>query len=334
MKALKTIGIIILILIIILVVVYFFLPKQVHIERTIAIKATPEVIFDQVNTLKNWEKWNPWQKIDTAMQITYSGPACGTDAMYEWSSKNPKVGSGKMLITYSKPPDTIKCNMWFMNKRLSHSMFVFTKTDSAVTVIWSMDTKTGRNPIHRFFGLFMEKMVGPDFEKGLKNLKEVAEKIPPAPCYKVEEIKITKQIYIAIKEACTMADIKTMLGKNFGELMEFTQKNGIKTTGAPFAMYFGEPNAQKFEIQAGVPVDKTVPVTGNIKYGEFKEGNAIMVDYTGPYDKVGPVYQALDSYAKAKNKKINGAPWEEYITDPMKEKDSTKWETKIYFPVE
>jgi hypothetical protein len=31
------------------------------------------------------------------------------------------------------------------------------------------------NPLFRWFGLFIEKMIGPDFEKGLANMKKLAE---------------------------------------------------------------------------------------------------------------------------------------------------------------
>jgi hypothetical protein len=33
----------------------------------------------------------------------------------------------------------------------------------------------GGNPVNRWFGLFMDRLVGPDFEAGLGNLKRVAE---------------------------------------------------------------------------------------------------------------------------------------------------------------
>ena len=32
------------------------------------------MVYDQVNTLKNWENWSPWHKIDKGMKLTYSGP--------------------------------------------------------------------------------------------------------------------------------------------------------------------------------------------------------------------------------------------------------------------
>jgi hypothetical protein len=53
--------------------------------------------------------------------------------------------------------------------------FAFQPQDGKTLVTWTM---TGKNNfIAKAFSLFMdcEKMVGPDFEKGLANLKAVAE---------------------------------------------------------------------------------------------------------------------------------------------------------------
>ena len=42
-------------------------------------------------------------------------------------------------------------------------------------ITWVMNGNAGMNPVFRWFGLFMDKMVGPDFDAGLKNLKKLAE---------------------------------------------------------------------------------------------------------------------------------------------------------------
>jgi hypothetical protein len=51
----------------------------------------------------------------------------------------------------------------------------FIEIDSNSTeVTWSMETDLGYNPIARYFGLFFDKMIGDDFEKGLDNLNTIA----------------------------------------------------------------------------------------------------------------------------------------------------------------
>ena len=43
-------------------------------------------------------------------------------------------------------------------------------------VTWSMEADLGFNPISRYFGLFFDSMIGPDFEKGLNNLNNIVKK--------------------------------------------------------------------------------------------------------------------------------------------------------------
>ena len=47
--------------------------------------------------------------------------------------------------------------------------------ESQTSVTWRMNTNMGINPIGKIFGLFMDSVVGADFEDGLKRLRVVAE---------------------------------------------------------------------------------------------------------------------------------------------------------------
>ncbi len=41
--------------------------------------------------------------------------------------------------------------------------------------MWTSGGDLGFNPMHRWFGLFMDKFIGPDFERGLVKLQELSE---------------------------------------------------------------------------------------------------------------------------------------------------------------
>src|SRR5580704_10732119 len=108
MKIFKRILIVLVILIALIVIIGFLLPSKVHMERSMVMKAPAKFAFDQVNTLKNWENWSPWHKIDPKMALTYSGPASGKDAKYAWVSDNSQVGSGSLTISESMPDSLVK----------------------------------------------------------------------------------------------------------------------------------------------------------------------------------------------------------------------------------
>ncbi|HSI89708.1 MAG TPA: hypothetical protein VK927_01265, partial [Adhaeribacter sp.] len=101
MKILKKLGLGFLGLATLLIVVSFFLPGKVHVERSLIIKAGAEPVYQQVNTLKNWEKWSPWHEMDPNMQLSYQGPEAGEGAGYSWVSQ--EVGNGSLTIAASQP---------------------------------------------------------------------------------------------------------------------------------------------------------------------------------------------------------------------------------------
>jgi hypothetical protein len=92
-------------------------------------------------------------------------------AGYEWSG-NRKAGSGTMEIVESVPSNEIKVRLQFTKpfKALNPTSFIFAPAPGGTEVSWVM---TGENKgAAKLFALFvnMDKMVGADFERGLKSL--------------------------------------------------------------------------------------------------------------------------------------------------------------------
>lgn len=64
--------------------------------------------------------------------------------------------------------------------RSTGTLLLVPKGEAVTEVKWTSDGDLGNNPMYRYFGLFMDKMIGKDFEGGLINLKSLAEKNSPA----------------------------------------------------------------------------------------------------------------------------------------------------------
>jgi len=334
MKALKKILLVLGILVLLIIVIGFCLPSKVRVERSVVIKAPANMAFDQVNTLKNWEGWSPWHHIDPKMQLTYSGPASGSGASYTWKSDNKKVGNGILTITASNPDSLVKTDMDFMDHGKGSADFTFTKVPEGTKVTWGMNSDMGMNPIARYFGAMMDKMVGSDFEKGLNNMKEVVEKMPPTSSndIKVEETVTADMHTLTKRITCATTEISKKYGEVFGEIEASMKKNGLNQAGPPFGIYYSY-SPEKVDMAPGIPTDKPGKDDGDILGIEMKAQNAVRVRYVGPYSKMMRVYDALGNYIKEHNKQVTGSPWEVYINNPMTEKDSAKLITEVYFPV-
>jgi hypothetical protein len=151
-------------------------PAEFRIVRSERITAPAPAIFARVNDFHKWEAWSPWEKRDPAMKKIFEGPGAGTGAVYSWAG-NDEVGEGRMTLTESRPGELIRIRLDFLKPFAATNTTEFTfKQEGALTdVTWSMSGRKGF--MSKAFCMFMnmDKMVGADFEKGLAQMKAVAE---------------------------------------------------------------------------------------------------------------------------------------------------------------
>jgi len=147
-----------------------------RVERSLPMQASPARIYEQIADFHRWPSWSPWEDVDPELSRTYSGPESGTGAAYAWSG-NRKAGKGRMQVTDASEPSRVQIELVFEKPLKANNDLVFSieseGTGSRVT--WVM---TGRkNLALRAMGLFtsMEKLIGPDFERGLARLRATTE---------------------------------------------------------------------------------------------------------------------------------------------------------------
>lgn len=148
------------------------------VTRSRTIAATPQRVHGLVNDFHNWRQWSPWEGLDADLRRSYQGPESGVGAHYAWEG-NRKAGAGEMEIIASTP-DAIRIRLQFFKPFKSTSETTFSlapeRAGRTTRVTWLMTgTSTG---VFGFLARFMnvDKMVGPDFEKGLDQLARAAER--------------------------------------------------------------------------------------------------------------------------------------------------------------
>ncbi len=151
-------------------------PSDFRVERSAVVAAPAPVVFAQVNDLHNWDAWSPFAKLDPAAKQTFEGPRAGTGAALAWAG-NKQVGEGRMTITESRPNEIIRFRLDFAKPFAvtNTAEFTFTPRGDQTAVTWSMSGR--QNFMAKAFCMFMsmDKMVGGEFEKGLAQMKSVAE---------------------------------------------------------------------------------------------------------------------------------------------------------------
>lgn len=156
-------------------------PDVFRVERSISIKAVPAAIYPLIADLHKFALWSPYEKIDPQMRRSFSGAAEGAGAVYEWQG-NRQVGQGRITITAAHPPAEVVMRLDMLSPVQAHNEAEFRLRPQGeyTTVSWSM---SGPAPyLSKLMTLFfsMDRMIGSQFEEGLRNLKLRAEQAPAA----------------------------------------------------------------------------------------------------------------------------------------------------------
>ncbi|HVG51239.1 MAG TPA: SRPBCC family protein [Xanthobacteraceae bacterium] len=152
-------------------------PDEFRVTRTVRINATPDRVYPLINDLRGWQSWSPYEKKDPAMKRTFGNVTAGKGASYEWDGDS-NVGKGRMEIAETVPPSKVVIDLHFMKpfEGRSTAEFLISQNGPPTDVTWTMHGPA--QFITKIMCVFfdMDKMIGPDFEVGLANLKTIAEK--------------------------------------------------------------------------------------------------------------------------------------------------------------
>lgn len=172
---LKTIGFVALAGIATVLVYAATRPDSFRVARSATVQAPPAKLHALINDLRQFNTWNPFEKGDPRNRGEYQGPAAGPGAAYHFGGGSAGAGSLRIL---DSAPDRVSMELHMREplEARNHVQFTLQPRGNATEVTWSMD---GPSPyISKLIGVFvnMDKMVGGQFEAGLADLKQRAER--------------------------------------------------------------------------------------------------------------------------------------------------------------
>lgn len=184
MKVLKRALIVLAVLVGLFVIIGLMLPGRVHLARSVEIDAPASQVYPLIDGYQRFNEWSPWANLDPATRYEYSGPERGVGARMEWQSDSREVGAGAQEIISAQVDRSVRTRLTFEGQGEAEATMELEPTGSGTLATWSLEMDLGLNPVTRWIGLMIEGPVGADYERGLAQLKALAEReaaaTPPA----------------------------------------------------------------------------------------------------------------------------------------------------------
>ncbi|MBI1341333.1 MAG: hypothetical protein GC171_00205 [Terrimonas sp.] len=165
MKFLKLLLISFVLLFVLVTTISLFIPSSVRISKAVNVVAKKDSLYQEVADIRRWPLWYPPMQ-DTAVQTRWE-----QDGNTVWLN-------GTKIVIDKRKTDEILASLSTQSGRKVISGWKFMEIQQAdsLTVQWYMDFKLKWYPWEKFSSLFYESMYGVQMEKGLQNLKALAEK--------------------------------------------------------------------------------------------------------------------------------------------------------------
>ncbi len=171
----KTLLKIIVAIVAVLLIAMFAVGKDYHFEKSIVINAPAEKVYQNISSMKAFNQWNPWMKLDPNMKIDYSGNSGQVGDQYCWNG-NDDAGAGCHIITALVPNQKQSTKMLFTRPFESDatSNIILTPQGNSTKVTWDMDCELDY-PMN-LMSVFMDGQMDKSYGGGLAALKALSEK--------------------------------------------------------------------------------------------------------------------------------------------------------------
>ena len=327
MKILKIVLLIVAVVVALFLITAALAPKTFHVERKIVIHAPAEAVFSELNSFQKWALWSPWVLADSTIKNTYTGPEQGVGNKVSWTGK---MGPGTQEIKESVESKYISTSLALGNFKPFEGRYTLVTVDSGTEVTWAANGSIGFPG--NIFTLFLDKMMSPDFERALGNLKKQVESSPAWKLgeYKVEELE--PSVILTVLDSCPAAEISKKLGGLYGEIGGVMGKNKLQFIGPVMAYYYSY-SPEKVVLEAAVPVAKEIKGEGRVKGKTTAKTKVLGVTFHGDYQFIKQAMPVIVEYMKTNHLEQNGPELEVYMNDPTTVKNKIEIETKMYFPV-
>jgi hypothetical protein len=314
-----------------IVITGIFLPQKFKSIKKAEINASPIIVFEQINNLKNWQEWHPWFETDSTIKIEYQAKTEGKGA--EMIVNGRLTGKCKVKLTHSVYPESIAVfNDYEIESK--NIVLIFLEPTSKGTRINYTFNITQIDLWERYFVLFNKKKINRLVKESVKGLKEVSEELKYSRIGEIAMIDSIESKPAVIKiDSVHHKNLEEQIILGFDYLDRFFERREITPLDKPFVLRYGLINDTLEKFAVGRIIPEKTWVWRTLNSYEIPEGKSLVVSYFGGRN-TSKAHQALKEYIRNNGLIENGQPREVALYEPDNEPDSSLWETMVYYPVE
>ena len=293
--------------------IYIFIPKEIVVNHVVPVRINDFWAFKYISDTAHWRKW--WPKSDDA--------ANGNSFEY----KNQRY----TLDTLYYNAATINIERDGNNSRTR--LMVLPNKGDFINLGWEYTIHSSLNPVTRLKQYQNAVMIKDGMKGILESYKKWLSVTENVYGFNVIPSKIIDTVLVARRVMFrdnypTPVQVDSILNI----IRVHIKEHNSKQSGYPMLNVIKKADGW-YDVQVAIPVNRAIPETTELKIKRMFPGNALITRFKGGPYTIQKAYEACENYRMAHLAVSPAVPFQSMVTDRVKEPDTSKWETILYFPV-
>lgn len=300
----KLIISIVIVLLLLIAGIYIFIPRSATVSETLTISSTLNSTNRFVTDSAAWKTW--WPDSSTSEGFIF---------------KPGKRGFNSINVLIQNENTTVESRITLLP----------VKKDS-VFLEWRGIYQSGNNPLARIKTYREQDAIKKSMKDALVHLKTFLENNANIYDNAIERTKVKDTLLIATQifsaDTPSVNEIYSLINR----LKEHAKNEGAQQTGYP--MLNTRPSEDnRLETMVAIPIDRRVKETSAVFIRTLVPGNILVTETKGGPHTIRNAFVQLEKYLSDYHMESPAKPFQSLITNRQSEPDTSKWVTKLYYPV-
>lgn len=297
-----------------LISIYIFIPTNIVVTKSIIVNANQAGTHRFLTDESNWKKWWPDSSGDN-------------NKMTDLKLDGYRFNQNKSL--FNSFEITIEKSGGALNSLLQ----LFLITNKSTEIKWIVAINSGINPFTRIQRYFIAKKLGNSLEVILASMAKYVNTVEHIYGLDIREERVKIEFMTSTKKSFSSYPTTENVYELIDQIRTYISKSQVKEEDYPM-LHINIPDSTHYEAQVAIPISKQLPDSGIFSSKRMlKKGNILTAEVTGGTYTIDERMKQVDLYIADHQYSNVAIPFQSLITDRRKETDTTKWVTKIYYPI-
>ncbi len=298
-----------------LISTYFIIPAKILVTKSITANANHAGVYRFLTDESNWKKWWP-----DSSSINNGAETVFESGGYKFKKTITGYNMFGIIIEKDKAAD-------------SSFLHLFSLGNDSIKIEWNATINSASNPLAKIRNYFKAKEVGKKIEVILTAMQKYISSVKHIYGIEIKQEKMKIDLMVSIKKSFDRYPTTEDIYIEMGQIRKYIAQAQAIENDYP-VLNISTPDSTHFELVVAIPVNKQVPDSGIFTERRMlKNGNLLVAEVTGGKNTVDSALKQMYIYARDHQVLNVAIPFQSFLTDRMKVADTSKWVTRIGYPI-